>query len=485
MEPNNLQFLLSKVNNDIYMLSNFSPALFSCDEKRLKLIFDKINNKMNSLYDIIAEIFEEDFFSEEVIERLFEDEDEFLSGLALNDCRDSERFDDVINLIYFDNNSYKYLYNICGLTKTKICELLKTNKELILFSVDDIRKVLMLSDGDTEILKYSSIALTKCNKQRFDNIFKRINYDYSKLSEVPNELFECNEEVFEQLYEIYEFNVLKTFLKTNNPKLIALTIYMNQFFSVFKNEIDDLTSIDILDTTMFDIKICTPVLADLANSLNSGISTNLSSKTFNILKSINVANKTSETYLETIIRFLDNLKDFDSNLHKQNRNIITSIRNCCEHMLIDIDPNDPESVVLEDSIIKNGVREFSFKATVKMKDLIRFVKNLENNIKDGIYSESIEHKSKLMDKSLYESKKEAFMKIKDIVIKKYQALYYLNSQGIMDVRECEIDGQIYFIYQVKGEKVQTKIDDLSLLYYNLEKSTLIDLDKALTPRIFK
>ena len=76
--------------------------------------------------------------------------------------------------------------------------------------------------------------------------------NYEKLNELPEEFFECELSLVDEMYRIYNENVAKSIFGINNPKLIATMVYCD---SILKNYQKENADYDLIDFTPFQL-IC-------------------------------------------------------------------------------------------------------------------------------------------------------------------------------------------------------------------------------------
>ena len=88
------------------------------------------------------------------------------------------------------------------------------------------------------------------NINNIQKVLELTNYDYENLELYPMAFFTCDASKIEELYKTYHANILQSIFGVNNPKLIATLIYCG---SVLKNYKSDERDYDIVDLDSLDV----------------------------------------------------------------------------------------------------------------------------------------------------------------------------------------------------------------------------------------
>ena len=134
---------------------------------------------------------------------------------------------------YCDFNFFESLvdnYNI-DYKKIKLVDFFDSyaGRKLYADVIDEsnIKEMLYNFNGKTAQFKRSNL----------EKILNKVDNDYSRLDEFPAALFDCDIQIFDELYKNYESIILKSIFGINNPKVISLLVYMRSVLDKYNSKL--------------------------------------------------------------------------------------------------------------------------------------------------------------------------------------------------------------------------------------------------------
>lgn len=196
-------------------------------------------------------------------------------------------------------------------------------------------------------------------KLNFDNIeilLKRVDMNYERLDEFPNEFFSCETELLDEMLTNYNINICKSIFGIDNPKIVASLIYINSVLS------------NIDRTTNFE-NISIDSMRFIHSSYNDSI------------KYIGVNNIGiefgQEEYLQQFV--IDDKTGEQRELSNMKKYIINKLRNSIAHFRFKV-VKDHNNNVIDDKIYlydeyNDGTKNFNI--VMNLNDLISIIRKLE------------------------------------------------------------------------------------------------------------
>jgi len=450
-----LEYLLEKVNGELSKLKELPIGVFynECSEERLEYLLEKVNGEIENLKELPTEVFNNEC-SEERLEYLLEKANGELSklkdlpiGVFYNECSE-ERLEYLLEKANGEIEKLKDLpigvfYNECSEERLEYL-LEKVNGELS-----------KLKDLPIGVFSFN------CSEERLEYLLEKANGELSKLTEIPSELFTCNQNVFEELYNTHEMNMIKSILGIGDEKQIALMVYMNAVFSKYQQEIEN----EYLDTTNITIETRT----ETAKNDEIKIQKTLKEIIEKIKKLQNLKIQTNSRATlgaaKGIILSITPRTTLDKKIKETNDEIKNRIGNSARHFRIE--PTDKNTIVLEDYTKEaDGIKKLAFRAKTTIKDLFQITHSLitkdPNNekIKEQTYSYSI----------IQENYKQAKAKI----LKKIIMQMCLEKENIINITETIENDIVYFEFILNNEKIKVELEELYQYYKECDMDKIND-----------
>jgi len=482
-----LEYLLEKANGELSKLKDLPIGVFynTCSKERLEYLLEKANGELSKLKDLPQRVFNNNECSKERLEYLLEKVNGELSklkelpiGVFNNECSE-ERLEYLLEKVNGELSKLKDLrigvfYNTCS--KERLEYLLeKANGEIeklkdlpigVFYnecSEERLEYLLEKVNGELSKLKDLPIGVFSfnCSEERLEYLLEKANGELSKLTEIPSELFTCNQNVFEELYNTHEMNMIKSILGIGDEKQIALMVYMNAVFSKYQQEIEN----EYLDTTNITIETRT----ETAKNDEIKIQKTLKEIIEKIKKLQNLKIQTNSRATlgaaKGIILSITPRTTLDKKIKETNDEIKNRIGNSARHFRIE--PTDKNTIVLEDYTKEaDGIKKLAFRAKTTIKDLFQITHSLitkdPNNekIKEQTYSYSI----------IQENYKQAKAKI----LKKIIMQMCLEKENIINITETIENDIVYFEFILNNEKIKVELEELYQYYKECDMDKIND-----------
>lgn len=239
--------------------------------------------------------------------------------------------------------------------------------------------------GSTEIFEKTSFeSYEKIKLNNLEKLLNRVDNNFERLSEFPDEFFSCDDNVLEKLLSTYSINISKSIFGTYNPKTIYLISYMHtvltkhNFTKFGENESQKYSTIDLkfFDNATY---IDSDKRVNFHNYFKQKININ-KKKYDNIVKYLNNIKNIKEVELlnqanQKSVEMIDELKE---NLLKQKGKNICSIlghlRNACSHFYFE-ELASSKFIRIYD-INEEGKKNFD--AIFETENLYKLIKVVEN-----------------------------------------------------------------------------------------------------------
>lgn len=497
----NIEYLLEKSEYNLERIIGLPCTIFSddCDIKRIEYLIQKFGGKVEDLQKI-PHIFYHKKFKQERLEYLFKitnsDKsklEEIPEAFLYDDCSE-ERIEKILNMI---DNDYKKLSHIYAYItdypdsfeiEDKRLEYIinKLNKNVEILSYEEapyniffsnfcseerIEYILSILNKNLENLnKIPDIMfLEECTKERINNILNKINGNLDKLKKMPNELFTCNDDIFEELYNTHEMNMIKSIFGIGDEKLITLMVYMNAVFSNYQEEIENKP----VDISKINIETIPQKITDKSEVLEKKITESNTKKTN--LKELTIKQEAKSTIGATIgaIKQIPTEDKIQKDITEINNEFIRIIGNSSRHFRIY--KQDENTIVLEDyTKDEEGNIKLAFRATSTIEELFSITSSLVSNNITYNKEEEIVQKINISNPDKYtkeelEKVNKDYEQTKIELVKKIIIQICLNKKGITSIKEIQENNIIYFEYiQPNGIKIKRDLEDLYQHFKNIE-----------------
>ena len=434
-----LDYLIKITNGDKSKLEELPEAFFydECSEKRIEYILNMIDNDYKKLSHIYAYITE--------YPDSFESDDNWLEYII-------NKLNKNVEILSYEETPHNIFFsNLC-------------NKERIEYILS------IVNENLKNLNKFPNIMFSEqCTKERIDNILNKINGNLDKLKEMPKELFTCNDDIFEELYNTHEMNMIKSIFGIGDEKLITLMIYMNAVFSNYQEEIENKP----VDISKINIEKISKKIIDKSILLEKKVEESNEKK--NNLKKVTIKQEVKSTIGSTIgaIKQIPTEDKLQKDITEINNEFIRLIGNSSRHFRIY--KQDENTIVLEDyTRDKQGNIKLAFRATSTIEELFNITSSLVSNNINNEVTEEIVEKINISNKDKYTKEQleiinQEYEKTKIELVKKILIQICLNKKQITNIRETKEDNIINFEYkQPNGTKIKRDLEDLYQYFKNIE-----------------
>lgn len=108
---------------------------------------------------------------------------------------------------------------------------------------------------------------TKRKKDNFKHLLNASEYNIRQIINYPSEVFNCDITICDELVSKYNSNVLRSIFGINNPKIIAILIYINSTYSKYTK--DKLENEDIINKDLSERMLANAKFYEEESSLNN------------------------------------------------------------------------------------------------------------------------------------------------------------------------------------------------------------------------
>ncbi|MBQ6841420.1 MAG: hypothetical protein IJO63_04835 [Bacilli bacterium] len=229
---------------------------------------------------------------------------------------------------------------------------------------------------------------------RLKFIYDKVGNNLATINKLPKEIYTCEDAIAESMFEHFETNMMKSLFGINDPKLVALMLYLNETFSNFNNE-----GIEFLDLKLsaLNISIAPEDVMNYVNKLNKRSDKSFDTgslqwidgiiQSFNNVRVKGSGSLNSLTSTATVLkgRLQDGNNMFER-LSLINKKLVSCLRNASEHLRI-YPTDDPDTVRVMDYKydVSYGMAKkvVSLDCKVKVDDLLAIVNQIETIINDN------------------------------------------------------------------------------------------------------
>lgn len=461
----NIEHVMKKINIGVEELKIIPDVIYSdkCDIKKIDYLLKKVNNNINKF-----SLLPEPVFCEEVSEEKID----YLLSFVNNNI---ENLKEIPYIFYYQECSIERIKYIMEKINYDI-EYLKNIElpEMIFFDEckqERIEYLLSLVSERIEKLKYIPYIFfdKRCKQERIELFLKKTKGNIEKIEELPAELFTCNDEIFEELYNTYEMNMIKSIFGIGDEKLITLMVYMNTVFSNYQEEIKDKT----VDISKLNIDTIPKKIKDKSEVLEKKVTeTNNRKKN---LKELTIKQEAKSTIGATIgaIKQIPSEEKIEKDITEINNEFIRLIGNSSRHFRIY--KQDDNTIVLEDyTKDEEGNIKLAFRATSTIKELFNITSSLVSNNMPNNLNEEIVQKINISNPDKYtneqlEKVNKDYEQTKIELVKKILIQICLNKREITSIKEIQENNIIYFEYiQPNGIKIKRDLEELYQHFKNIE-----------------
>jgi len=443
--------LLKKFNFDIKILKELPSVMFSCHEERIIYLLDKYKGDLEKIKQLPEEIF---YCSKLRLDIILKYPQETIKNFPQN-------------IYYLRDEKFDYLFEKVNKNLTKMQNI---PYEIENCSLKRIQKILNETNINIENLGEVSEGLFKCSETRLDNILQKTNGNIEEIKKIPYDLFMCDDNVFEELYNTHELNLIKSIFGISDEKLIILMIYMNTVFSNYQEEIKDKD----IDISRLQLQKIPQKIIDKSKALDKKLEESINKK--NILKELSIRSYPSSTigsFIGTINKIPSD-ESLKKDITEINNEFIRIIGNSSRHFRIY--KQDDNKVILEDyTKDKDGNLKIAFRALSTIEELYQITSSLiSKDISTKINNEEIIEKVNITNSNKYtkeqlETVNQELEHTKIQLVKKILVQICLNKKQIIDINELKENNIVFFEYvQDNGTKIKRELEDLYQYFKNID-----------------
>lgn len=258
--------------------------------------------------------------------------------------------------------------------------------------LDTIKKIYSIKDTSStksyiELIKEFGFEKSKDYINLFPNLehykkfsdnntkvmLKKVDGDYDRLSEFPEELFSCDSDILNEMLVKYDSNIMRSIFGMNDPKAISALIYLDSALSKYNANIYQENKKDLNRLANIDCQILkddSKINAKLESAVDEE-----HGKFVGLVKSFYIrASDDPELYVNTIAqKYVEGQEKVKTKLGAEiNNEVIRHMRNSISHFYFNLDKDG--MVRLYD---KNDAGDTIFDKKYKVKELIEFAHGIE------------------------------------------------------------------------------------------------------------